>query len=140
MFSPQTPEIMALISPSSVLQRPFHRATPARSQMQIFIALILLLAFIASTPLYAENLLFISTSPVPPGKFTKLSEIAAAQGYRIDHRAAVVEDGSAGEINAHAAKGVQVARRHRHHFHALLQQLQHRLLRRAGVRDGLAVF
>ena len=88
MFSPQTPEIMALISPSSVLQRPFHRATPARSQMQIFIALILLLAFIASTPLYAENLLFISTSPVPPGKFTKLSEIAAAQGYRIDHRAA----------------------------------------------------
>ncbi len=36
----------------------------------------------------ADALLFISTSPVPAGKFQKLAGIAAAQGFRIEHRQA----------------------------------------------------
>ncbi|MQY50268.1 cobaltochelatase subunit CobN [Rhodocyclus gracilis] len=35
-----------------------------------------------------EAVLFVSTSPVPPGKFLRLTDIAAAQGLRLEHRVA----------------------------------------------------
>ncbi len=55
----------------------------------------LLLASIAAVllslpagPALAAAVLFISTSPVPAGKFQKLAEIGAAQGFRVEHQKA----------------------------------------------------
>ncbi len=50
--------------------------------------LLFLLLTLAAAGARADALLFISTSPVPPGKFLKLAEIGAAHGFRVEHRQA----------------------------------------------------
>ncbi|MFC5300742.1 cobaltochelatase subunit CobN [Azospira restricta] len=45
-------------------------------------------AALIGTAAEADTVLFVSTSPVPPGKFTKLAEIGAAHGFKVESRQA----------------------------------------------------
>jgi cobaltochelatase CobN len=56
--------------------------------LRILATLATLASLLGSAPAQADVLLFISTSPVPAGKFQKLAEIGAAQGFRVEHRQA----------------------------------------------------
>ncbi|MFZ2853794.1 MAG: cobaltochelatase subunit CobN, partial [Rhodocyclaceae bacterium] len=56
--------------------------------LRLLAALATLLSLFAGPSAHAGSLLFVSTSPVPPGKFQKLAEIGAAQGFRVEHKQA----------------------------------------------------
>mgnify|MGYP001106163016 CR=1 FL=1 len=48
----------------------------------------LLLLLLAAETRADGGILFVSISPVPAGKFKKIAEIGAAQGFRVEHRQA----------------------------------------------------